>query len=138
MRKINKIIIHCSDTPEGRDVDAAEIKHWHVKGRGWSDIGYHYVVKLDGIVEVGRPIKRAGAHTIGQNLNSIGICYIGGKDKSNSVFKDTRTKRQKKALKNLIVTLKSIYGASVEVAGHKDFAARACPCFDAREKYKDL
>ena len=78
MRKIRKIIIHCSATKEGHDIDAAEIKKWHVEGNGWSDIGYHYVIKLDGTVEEGRPLERSGAHTLNHNFDSIGICYIGG------------------------------------------------------------
>ena len=78
MRKIRKIIIHCSATKEGQDIDAKEIKKWHVEGNGWSDIGYHYVIKLDGTVEEGRPIERSGAHTLNHNHDSIGVCYIGG------------------------------------------------------------
>ena len=73
MRKIDKIIIHCSATKEGIDFKAKDIDVWH-RNQGWDGIGYHYVVDLDGTVEKGRNIEKAGAHTVGQNANSIGIC----------------------------------------------------------------
>ena len=82
MRKIEKIIIHCSATVEGVNVSTSTIKRWHVQGRGWSDIGYHYVIGLDGAIDYGRPISRQGSHTKGENSDSIGICYIGGLGKS--------------------------------------------------------
>jgi len=136
MRAINKVIVHCSATREGQDISTETIKRWHVDGRGWSDIGYHYVILLDGRVEVGRPIIRSGAHTIGQNKNSIGICYVGGVEEDGKTPKDTRTEEQKKSLTNLLITLKSIYGDDVKIHGHRDFAAKACPSFDATEEYK--
>lgn len=136
MRAINKIIVHCSATREGQDISSDTIKRWHVDGRGWSDIGYHYCILLNGIVEVGRPIGRSGAHTIGQNKNSIGICYIGGVEEDGKTPKDTRTEEQKISLINLIRTLKSIYGDDIVVHGHRDFAAKACPSFDATKEYK--
>ena len=101
MRNIDKIIIHCSATKEGVAVSTATIRNWHIKGRGWSDIGYHYVIQLDGTIDYGRPINRIGAHTKGENENSIGICYIGGlSDKKRA--KDTRTDAQKRALLKIL------------------------------------
>ena len=143
MRKINKIIIHCSATQEGKDVSVETIRSWHVNDRGWSDIGYHYVIALDGLTEVGRPIERDGAHTKGENKNSIGICYIGGVEAERSkngkwIAKDTRTDKQKISLFNLLTSLKSIYGNDVTIHGHREFAAKSCPCFDAFEEYKNI
>ena len=80
MRTIDKIILHCAATKEGRDIKTETIKSWHVKGNGWSDIGYHYVIELDGTVKKGRPMHRSGAHTKGHNTGSIGVCYVGGID----------------------------------------------------------
>ena len=77
MRKIDKIIIHCSATPKHKDFSAETIRDWHVKGNGWDDIGYHYVVRLDGSLEYGRPVQVPGAHCRGENKSSIGICDIG-------------------------------------------------------------
>ena len=87
MRKINKIILHCSATPEGREHNVEDIRRWHLR-RGFSDIGYHYLIHLDGTIEVGRPIEKRGAHCSGQNRNSIGICYVGGMDKEMKKAKD--------------------------------------------------
>lgn len=135
MRKIDKIIVHCSDTPEGRDVRAEEIRRWH-KAKGWQDIGYHYVIDLDGTIEAGRDIETAGAHTQGQNATSIGICYVGGADK-NMQPKDTRTEAQKEALLALLRFLKWRY-RDAKVYGHRDFANKACPCFDAKTEYEGI
>ena len=135
MRTINKIIIHCADTPEGRDDKAADIKRWH-KAQGWSDIGYHYVIDLDGTIEPGRPLETAGAHCTGHNANSIGICYIGGCDKDMKP-KDTRTEEQKAALLLLLKYLVAKYPGA-KIYGHCDFAQKACPSFDAKKEYEEL
>ena len=129
MRKITKIIVHCADTPEGRDDKAADIRRWH-KARGFNDIGYHYVVDLDGTIEPGRDVTIAGAHTTGHNADSIGVCYIGGLDASGNP-KDTRTPQQREALRRLVADLQKQYpGATVH--GHREFAAKACPSFDVK------
>ena len=72
MRNINLIIVHCSATPEGRDVSVADIDRWH-RERGFDGIGYHYVVYIDGSVHEGRPLNKVGAHCKGHNAHSIGI-----------------------------------------------------------------
>ena len=133
-RKIDKIIVHCSATREGQHIDVDTIRDWHVNGRGWSDIGYHYVIYLDGTVHPGRPIERSGAHTKGQNSNSIGICYIGGVETDGKTPKDTRTPEQKVALDNLLFVLTDIF-ANTTIHGHNEFAAKACPSFDVQAEY---
>ncbi len=77
-RRIDEIIIHCSATPAGRDVRVADIRRWHVEERGWRDVGYHFVVCLDGRIERGRPLWKAGAHCMGHNSHSVGVCYVRG------------------------------------------------------------
>lgn len=127
MRKIDQIIIHCSATPEGRNVTVADIDRWH-RARGFQGIGYHYVVYLDGTVAAGRDEHRAGAHCRGHNSRSIGVCYIGGCD-AEMRPKDTRTPAQRSALRRLVSELRQRYpGATVH--GHREFAAKACPSFD--------
>ena len=128
MRPINKVIIHCSATPEGRDVKTKEIKKWHLN-KGWADIGYHYVIELDGKVVEGRPVELVGAHCVGQNKFSIGICYVGGMNKSMSKPKDTRTEEQKESIIKLINKLRGRYG-DLTIHGHNEYSNKACPSFD--------
>ena len=137
MRKINKLIVHCSATPEGRDVKTETIKDWHVNGNHWKDIGYHYVIELDGSIHKGRDENIIGAHCSGQNTNSIGICYVGGVAKDGKTPKDTRTDAQKQSLLKLLKELKAKY-PNATIHGHREFAAKACPSFDAKYEYKDL
>jgi len=132
-RTIEKIIIHCAATPEGRDVKMETIKSWHVKGRGWSDIGYHFIIELDGSVKEGRPIHRSGAHTKGHNANSIGVCYVGGIDKDKKP-KDTRTEAQRASMDQLIDSLSSDHKTAT-IHGHNEFSAKACPSFDVAKEY---
>ena len=135
MRKIDKIIIHCSATIEGQDVSVDTIRDWHTKYRGWSDIGYHYYIDINGKIFGGRPVAKIGAHSKGYNKSSIGICYCGGLGKDKKA-KDTRTESQKKALIELIKTLRHIYPLA-SLHGHNEFANKACPSFDVQKEYKD-
>lgn len=137
MRNINKIIVHCSATPEGKDVKTETIRGWHIKGNGWNDIGYHYVIELDGSVRKGRDESKVGAHCQGYNFNSIGVCYVGGVAKDGKTPKDTRTEKQKESLLALLKELKAKYPRAT-IHGHREFAAKACPSFDAKSEYKDL
>ena len=136
MRQINKIIIHCSATREGQDVSVDTIRRWHVIDNGWDDIGYHYIIGLDGSIHKGRPDNVQGAHTKGHNKNSIGICYIGGCVKGMHP-KDTRTDAQKRSFLILLEGLKSIYPKAT-VHGHNEFSNKACPSFDVQEEYGRL
>lgn len=137
MRKIKDIVIHCSATREGKDFRASDIAKWH-KEQGYKDIGYHYVVGLDGIVEKGRDESEAGAHVAGHNSNSIGICYIGGIDKEGKP-KDTRTEKQKDSLIGLLMELLCKY-PDADILGHRDYkdVKKDCPCFDVRKEYDPL
>lgn len=146
MRRIDYIVVHCSATIEGKNFTAADIDRWH-KNRGWSAIGYHYVIDLDGLLEEGRPEWKIGAHVKGKNRHSLGVCYIGGLDK-NKAPKDTRTKAQKQGLQNLIEHLKVKY-PNAAVLGHRDFSkdlngngiiepfefSKSCPCFDVKNEF---
>jgi len=134
MREIDKIIIHCTATPKGRSVSVNDIRQWHLD-RGWSDIGYHYVITLDGKLEIGRPVERQGAHTKGQNKNSIGIAYVGGMSKDMSRSEDTRTREQMDRLEEFLCYLKILY-PSAKIYGHRDFSTKDCPSFDAQSEYK--
>ena len=134
-RSINLIVVHCTATEEGKDYSVAEIRRWHLK-RGFSDIGYHYLIGIDGKVHEGRNVNISGAHTAGYNAHSIGVCYVGGLDKNHKA-KDTRTPAQKASLLRLLTDLKKIYPKAT-IHGHREYANKACPCFDAKNEYKNL
>lgn len=130
MRTINKIIIHCSATPEGKNFTVEDIRRWH-RERGFNDIGYHYVIYLDGSIHKGRDESLVGAHCVGQNQTSIGICYIGGVATDGKTAKDTRTEAQKQAIRKLVKELQAKY-PNVTVHGHNEFASKACPSFNVK------
>lgn len=134
MRKLDKLILHCTATPEGKHFDVDTIRKWHVQGNGWKDIGYHYVIYLDGSVHKGRPMEQAGAHTSGLNANSIGVVYVGGCDSSGKKAKDTLNEDQETAMVNLIESLMDEYGP-MTLHGHNEFANKACPSFKVGEKF---
>lgn len=135
-RTINEIIIHCTATPEGKDYTVDTIRQWH-RQRGFSDVGYHYIIHPNGQIDDGRDVNVAGAHCSGHNSHSIGIAYIGGMTADNKSSKDTRTDEQRKAIKRLLRALRSIY-PKAKIHGHRDFAAKACPSFDATSEYKNI
>lgn len=136
MRPLDKIILHCSATREGQHITVETMRQWHLK-RGWKDIGYHYVIYIDGSVHEGRPIEQVGAHTSGQNTGSIGICYVGGVDKDGKTPKDTLNELQETAMVNLIKALREEYG-DMTLHGHNEYAAKACPSFKVYEKFNWL
>lgn len=141
MRKITRIIIHCSDTRpnwwNGHDVDAKanEIRRWHVEERGWNDIGYHFVCDRDGTEAVGRDISVIGAHARGHNRDSIGICLIGGHGCSaNDTFKDHFTAAQARWLWDKIEQLRADHPTITGVCGHNALdAGKACPGFRVKK-----
>ena len=135
-RKITEIIVHCSATPEGKHFTVDDIRKWH-KAQGWSDIGYHYLIYLDGSIHNGRDVDIVGAHCSNHNSRSIGVCYIGGVEKDGKTPKDTRTPEQKDSLLYLLKELKRLY-PNAWIYGHRDFAAKACPSFDAFNEYLKL
>lgn len=135
MRKIDRIILHCTATKEGRNFKAADIDRWH-KERGFEKIGYHFVVDLLGKIECGRALDEIGAHCLRNNSTSAGIVYVGGLSEVGSPL-DTRTESQKTALRALISYLKARF-PNASVFGHRDFAAKACPCFDAHQEYASV
>jgi N-acetyl-anhydromuramyl-L-alanine amidase AmpD len=118
-----------------------QIRRDHIKNNHWSDIGYQYVVYLDGTVHIGRDVDIAGAHAEGHNSCSIGVAYVGGlendpkKKYTDLKAKDTRTDEQKAALISLLMDLRKLYPMAT-IHGHRDFANKACPSFDATHEYR--
>lgn len=137
-RRINLIVIHCTGTEEGKDVTVQAIRNWHIKGNGWRDIGYHYVIYRDGSLHEGRDVNISGGHARGYNSNSIGIVYVGGCPKGHlDQSKDTRTPEQKATLLRLLKDMRKMY-PHAKIVGHKDLNKTGCPSFDAKSEYKDL
>lgn len=138
MRPLKEIIVHCTatrpDWREGRSMadKVAEIRRWHVKDRGWKDIGYHYLIDRDGEVAEGRPLDVVGAHVAGHNTGTIGISLLGGHGgNANDHILDNFTPHQEDALRTLIERLMQQYPTITKVTGHNDYAAKACPTFKA-------
>jgi len=116
---IKNIVVHCTATREGMDVDAATIRGWHLS-QGWSDIGYHFIARLSGEFEIGRSESVPGSHVKGFNTGSIGVVYVGGLDAQGNP-KDTRTLEQKASMIRLLTELTQAYPGAV-VKGHRDFS----------------
>lgn len=100
---------------------AAIIKNWHVNGLGWSDIGYHWVIEKDGKIVAGRPETKEGAHTLGENARSIGICLSGNFDATMP------TEAQKKSLETLLKEVMARYDIpDSKIFPHRHFSSKTC------------
>lgn len=130
-RPIEKIIIHCADTYDTMDIGVKWIREIHIKEKGYSDIGYHFVIRRNGVVEDGRPIDKAGAHCRGHNYDSIGICLAGGLECSF-------TEEQYKSLEILVKELVDLYDIPKQnIFGHRDFdKVKTCPNFEVSSWWK--
>ena len=144
-RRIDEIIVHCTATPEGRDMTVEQIRQDHIKNNHWSDIGYQYVVYRDGTVHTGRDVDISGAHAEGHNSHSIGVVYVGGVENKPGVAyknlkaKDTRTEAQKASLLALLMDLRKLY-PKARIIGHRDVDTHGkdCPSFKAKEEYRNI
>lgn len=131
-RKISEIVFHCTATPQGKWFDRDDVNAWH-KQRGWSMIGYHFLILLDGTIQVGRPIGMTGAHVAGHNAGSVGIAYVGGLSADGRKAKDTRTALQIAAARWLIGALKAKFRIRGRAKGHNEYdAGKACPSFSMK------
>ena len=134
MREIKKVVIHCTDSPDSLDIGCKEIRQWHTDpprfvdgvnkgGRGWSDIGYHYVIRRTGSIERGRDDSVPGAHVKGHNSDSIGIVWVG---------RDDIDSRQQQSLLNIVRVMMNLYDLSIDdVYGHNElYPGKTCPNLD--------
>ncbi len=135
MRRIDKIIIHSSATPSSMDIGAEEIDKWH-KDRGFRCIGYHFVIRRNGVLERGRDVGETGAHARGYNINSIGICWVGGVNYNGSKPEDNRTLKQKDSMIKLISAIVLLF--DVKILGHRNVSNTKCPSFDAKKEYSGV
>lgn len=146
-RYINKIVFHCTATKASQDYDVNDIRRMHLR-RGWSDIGYHLVIKRNGEVQFGRPFSKVGAHVRGHNKTSIGVTWVGGVEEDGRTPVDNRTDAQKAAIKVVSDFFRLMY-PEAEQLGHRDLSPdrdgdgkverhewlKACPCYDHRAEF---
>ena len=134
MRHITLIVIHCSAVKPDQQSSAAQIDSWH-RQRGFHlGIGYHYVIRRDGTLEMGRPEYMVGAHCKNHNQHSIGVCYEGGLNARGDPA-DTRTPQQRETMRQLINELLERYPKAIVVGHHNLNPLKACPCFDAIKEF---
>ena len=127
--KTDYIVIHCAATPAKMDVDIKTIEQWH-KDRGFLTVGYHYFIKRDGTRQKGRELNEVGAHVVGYNHNSVGVCMAGGMDKDMKLPEDNFTTEQWATLYATLWELHALYPKAV-IVGHRDLNPdKACPSFD--------
>jgi N-acetylmuramoyl-L-alanine amidase len=122
LKKIKKIVLHCSDSPDSVDIGVKDIRRWHLN-RGWSDVGYHYIVRRDGRIEKGRDLNTMGAHVRGHNDDSIGVCWVGRKVASD---------KQLQAIYKLMRGLMSKFNLNAyDIYGHTELDPnKTCPNLD--------
>jgi N-acetylmuramoyl-L-alanine amidase len=148
--KLELLVLHCTATPEGRAVSPKDIRDWHTKplsegGRGWKQVGYRDMILLDGSLQNLVPYNNDdivdpwevtnGAQGI--NSKSAHIVYVGGMDKANKLPKDTRTPLQKNTMETYVKNLIYLF-PWIKVAGHNQFAKKACPSFNVPEWLKSI
>ena len=149
MGTLKRLVLHCTATPEGREVSAAEIRRWHTSppgqgGRGWKQVGYTDMVHLDGTVE--RLVANNEDATVdpwevtngaaGYNSTSRHVVYVGGVAADGKTAKDTRTAAQKAALEAYVKDFHRRF-PGVKICGHNELAAKSCPSFDVAAWLKE-
>lgn len=142
----NLIVLHCSATRRAQDIGRQQLEEWHL-ARGFSSIGYHFVIRRNGDLEAGRPLEEIGAHVEGFNSRSVGVCMVGGLDDAGQPFAnepDQFTAAQWQTARTVIAFLRKLYPLA-RVCGHRDLSPDAnndgkiqprewlktCPGFDA-------
>jgi N-acetyl-anhydromuramyl-L-alanine amidase AmpD len=138
MREIDEIFIHCSATPPSMDIGVETIRTWHL-ARNFRDIGYHWVIRRDGVVESGRHPNESGAHVRGRNANSLGVCLVGGSEEETGHHEFNYTMAQMETLemlvKQILKDLEELQEDVPKIRGHNEVSAKACPCFNVEAWY---
>lgn len=150
MAVLKYLAVHCTATPEGREVSGDEIRHWHTDppskgGRGWKQVGYTDMVHLDGKIE--RLVDNNEDSNVdpweitngvaGKNSVSRHIVYVGGVERDGKTPKDTRTPQQLKAMEEYVKDFHRRF-PSVRIVGHNELAAKACPSFNVQEWLRQI
>lgn len=130
------LVVHCAATPPKFDVDIKDITEWHI-ARGFRTVGYHYFIKRGGTRQTGRLINEIGAHVVGHNHNSVGVCMAGGVAADAITPENNFTEEQ---WTTLYLTLKELHEAypKAVIVGHRDLdSGKACPSFSVSEYVGD-
>ena len=138
MRPINRIVVHCAATPPDMNIGADTIRKWHLD-RGWSDIGYHGVIRRNGMYEPGRPESQMGAHARGANVDSLAVCLVGGITEGGAP-ENNFTPEQFDTLQAVLNWWTAAYNIGWDkVLGHCDLPGvpKACPSFDVQGWIKE-
>jgi len=149
------IVVHCSASRPSADIGVKELRRIHVEDNGWSDVGYHLVIRRNGLIEAGRHLDDIGAHVAGFNSRSVGVCLVGGLYQTGVApdddFAGVFTQEQASALRDVLYFLKGMY-PSAEIVGHRDLSPdknkdgridkrdwlKQCPCFDVASFCKGI
>ena len=140
--RVDYLVVHTSATKPSMDIGVKEIDVWH-KARKWKGIGYHFVIRRNGVLESGRSVAVAGAHVYGYNRVSLGICLVGGLSEKEGKPENNYEEVQMDTLHTLLVSCKQMYPRA-EVVGHRDLSPdvdgdgiiepwewlKECPCMD--------
>ena len=150
MAKLKYLVLHCTATPEGREVSSDDIRAWHTTpvskgGRGWSQVGYTDLIHLNGEVE--RLVDNNEDANVdhweitngakGYNSISRHVVYVGGVVADGKTTKDTRTKAQKAAMEAYVKEFHKRH-PNVRIIGHREVAAKDCPSFDVQVWLKEI
>ena len=122
------IVIHCTQTPPGMDVDVDKVTQWH-KERGFDTIGYHYLIKRDGTLQEGRQQDEVGAHAVAVNGTSIGVALVGG-GTADMGWENNFNSEQFDTLKSIILKLKDKYDIEKIIGHYQVEESKECPSFD--------
>lgn len=147
MREIKYIAVHCTAGNQTTTVKELELEF---KRKGWKNPGYHYVVTADGNIHQLLDTEKISNGVKGYNSVTVNIAYTGGIDAAGKPV-DNRTDEQKTSLRQLMKLMRGKYPKAI-IQGHRDFSPdlnhdgkieknewiKQCPCFDAKEEYKDI
>lgn len=136
-QKTDSVVIHCADTYAHQNITIADVRKWHIEERKWIDVGYHFFIRRDGTLEVGRPFYAVGAGVEGWNADSVHICLAGGKANLGGP-ENNFTAEQFRTLRALLVTITEIDPGGERILGHRDYpgVTKYCPSFDVAEWLK--
>lgn len=147
--KVELLVIHCTATPEGRDVTGDDVRHWHTDpiekgGRGWRQVGYRHLIRFNGVETLvpDNGDENIDANEItngafGVNAKSIHICYVGGMDRARKFGKDTRTSLQKTLMKKIVIDYIQKF-PWIKVCGHYKVNQTNCPDFPVESWLKEI